>query len=303
MLGILKIFKFGVQSFARNFWLAILTISILVLLLLSINGLIIINFITDEASKVLQEKVDVTIYLKSDASVDQSQSLKTYLSNLPSVESVEYVTPTEALGDFKALYKDKTEVLDSLDFLDSNPFGGYLVVKTTDVNDYRTVLAQLDTPVYREIIENKDFTDHESLINTVNSITSYIKQFIIAISIFFAFIALVIIFNTVKIAIYTHKEEIGIMKLVGASNWFVRMQFVFEALLYSLAAALISMILIFPIISLVQPKVFEFFNNNSGNIFYFYRQNLFSIFAQQLLLVSLLSAFSASLAIGRYLKK
>jgi len=303
MLSILKIFKFGAQSFARNFWLAILTISILVLLLLSINGLIIINFITDEASKELKDKVDVTIYLKSDASIEQSESLKTYISNLPSVESVEYINPDSALVDFKDLYKDKADVLDSLDFLDSNPFGGYLVVKTTDVNDYKTVLAQLDTPVYREIIENKDFTDHESLIKTVNDITGYVKQFIIAISIFFAFIALVIIFNTVKIAIYTHKEEIGIMKLVGASNWFVRMQFVFEALLYSLIAAMVATVLVFPIISLIQPKVLDFFNNNSGNIYYFYRQNLFTIFAEQLLIVCLLSAFSASLAIGRYLRK
>lgn len=298
-----KVFRFGTQNFARNFWLAILTISILVLLLLSINILVILNFLTDEAGKQVQTKVDVTIYLKPGTSDEEAKSLRSYLIGLPSVSNVVYVAPDDTLERFKEKHKDNPDILASLSFLEENPFGGTLVVQTLNVNDYKTVLKQIDSPVYKEIIENKDFSDHEELVGIINQLTGFVRQFIIVVSIFFAFIAMVIVFNTIKIAIYTHREEVGIMKLVGASNWFVRSPFIVEALIYSLIATVVAFILVFPIISLVQPRILEFFQYQAGDIIEYYRVNILFLFSVEFLIVGGLSALSAGLAIGRYLKK
>lgn len=298
-----KIFRFGMQSFARNFWLAILTISILVLLLLSINVLVVLNFLTDEASAQMKSKVDISIYLKQDVSNEEAQSFRTYLLSLPSVASVTYTDPETVLKDFKDAHGADEKILSSLSVLEKNPFGGMMVIQTVHVDDYKAVLAQIESPVYQKIIENKDFNDHEKLVNAVNRLTGYVKELIILVSAFFAFIALVIIFNTIKIAIYTHREEMAIMKLVGASNWFVRAPFVIEAIFYSLISTVVTFILIFPLISLIQGKSLEFFNNQAGDIFGYYRRNFFALFSIQLLIVAALSSLSSILAIGRYLKK
>lgn len=298
-----KIFRFGAQSFARNFWLAILTISILVLLLLSINVLVILNFLTDEASSQMKSKVDISIYLKQSVSNEEAQSFRTYLLSLPTVASVTYTDPGTVLKDFREAHKADEKILSSLSVLDKNPFGGMLIIQTVRVDDYKAVLAQIAGPVYQKIIENKDFNDHEKLVDAINRLTGYIKELIIVVSAFFAFIALVIIFNTIKIAIYTHREEMAIMKLVGASNWFVRAPFIIEAVFYSLISAVVAFVLIFPLISLVQVKSLEFFNNQAGDIFGYYRRNFFVLFSAQLLIVAALSAVSSALAIGRYLKK
>lgn len=301
--NIKKIFRFGAQNFARNFWLAILTISILILLLLSINVLVILNFLTDEASAQIKSKVDISIYLKQGVPNEEAQSLRSYLLTLPSVASVTYTEPDDVLKAFKEKHANDENILSSLKYLESNPFGGLLVVQTVKVDDYKTVLSQINSPVYKKIIENKDFNDHEKLVDAVNRITGFIKQIIIVVSIFFAFIALVIIFNTIKIAIYTHREEIGIMRLVGASSWFVRAPFIVEALFYSFVSVIIAFILVFPLVGLIQPNIFEFFSGQAGDIIKYYRMNFFGLFGIQFAIVAGLAAFSSFLAIGRYLKK
>lgn len=298
-----KIFRFGAQSFARNFWLALLTISILTLLLLSINALVVLNFLTDEASKQIKSKVDISIYLKPGISNEEAEGMRSFLIALPSVTSVTYTAPKDVLKQFKEKHEKDPTILSSLSSLDANPFGGVVVMQTLKVDDYKTVLKQLDSPVYKKIIENKDFQDHAKLVGTINKLTGFVKQLIIVVSVFFAFIAMVIVFNTIKIAIYSHREEVGIMKLVGASNWFVRAPFIVEAVLYSFIATVVAFVLVFPLISIVQPKALEFFQNQAGDIFKYYRLHFFSLFGLQFLIVATLSALSASLAISRYLKK
>ncbi|PIR66996.1 MAG: hypothetical protein COU51_00885 [Parcubacteria group bacterium CG10_big_fil_rev_8_21_14_0_10_36_14] len=303
LANIQKIFKFGAQNFARNFWLKILTIIILTVLLLLINGLVIINFLTNEASRQVQSKVDVSIYLETSATNEEAQSLRSYLMGLANVSNVIYKTPDDVLKEFKDTHKDDQGILSSLAFLETNPFGGALVVQTVNVGDYQAVLKQLDTPVYDKIIENKDFGDHEKLIAVINRMTSFIRQFIVLISLFFALIAIIVIFNTIRMGIDAHRHEISIMRLVGASNWFVKGQFIIELLIYSIVATMVALILIFPVISLLQPKVMTFFNGQAGDIFAYYRMNIFSLFALQFIGIFVFSFLSAWFALERYLKK
>ena len=303
LINLKKIFRFGAQNFARNFWFALLTISILILLLLSVNGLFIINFLTDEAAKQMQSKVDISVYLKSGTSDGEAQNLKAYLSKLSSISSIIYTKPDDVLENFKETHKNDTKILSSLSLLASNPFGGVLTVQTANVNDYKTVLSQLNNKVYEKIIENKDFGEHEKLVSLINRLTSFIKEFIILVSAFFAFIAMVIIFNTIKIAIYTHREEIAIMRLVGAANWFVCAPFVVEAIFYSIIATIVAFAAVVPLLWLIQPKIVAFFDGQGGDLFAYYRSNVFILLGIQFAVVALLSAVSATLAVGRYLKK
>jgi cell division transport system permease protein len=302
-LNLHKIFKFGLQNFARNFWLAVLTISVLFFLLLSINVLAAINFLTDEASRQVKAKVDVSIYLKPTATDAQAQSLRTYLTSLPSVASAVYTPADEALKTFTEKHKNEPEIIASLGVLDKNPFGGYIVVQTVNVDDYKKVLSQLDSQVYKSIIENKDFNDHEKLVDIINSLTDRVKQLIIIVSGFFAFISMVIVFNTIKIAIYTHREEIGIMNLVGASRWFIAGQFIFEAILYSFIAVVITFIVVFSVVPFIQPMIMNFLSGLGGDLFGFYRSQFLTLFSVQFLIVAGLSSVSAFLATSRYLKK
>ena len=133
--------------------------------------------------------------------------------------------------------------------------------------------------------------------------TSFVRQFIVLISLFFALIAIIVIFNTIRMGIDAHRHEISIMRLVGASNWFVKGQFIIELLIYSIVATMVALILIFPVISLLQPKVMTFFNGQAGDIFAYYRMNIFSLFALQFIGIFVFSFLSAWFALERYLKK
>jgi cell division transport system permease protein len=283
--------------------LAVLTISVLFFLLLSINVLAAINFLTDEAGRQVKAKVDISIYLKTAATDAEAQSLRTYLAGLPSVASATYTPADEALKSFTEKHKNEPEIIASLGVLDKNPFGGYIVVQTVNVDDYTKVLSQLDSQVYKSIIENKDFNDHEKLVDIINGLTDRVKQLIIIVSGFFAFISMVIVFNTIKIAIYTHREEIGIMNLVGASRWFIAGQFIFEAILYSFISVIIAFIVIFSIVPFIQPMITNFLGGLGGDLFGFYRSQFLTLFSIQFLIVAGLSSLSAFLATSRYLKK
>ena len=124
----------------------------------------------------------------------------------------------------------------------------------------------------------------------------------IIISILFILIAILIVFNTVRIAIFTHQNEISIMKLVGASNWFIRAPFIFESIFSGIIGCLLALAVFYPLLSLVQPQLASFFNGANFDLVGYFNNHLVWIVGSQLVGIIILNFISSSAAIGRYLK-
>ncbi len=293
--------KFAMQNFWRNIWLSLMTVSILVLTLLSINVLLVLNVVTDRAIAYVEQRVDVSVYFYETVTEEQLTSVVSYLRTLTQVKDVQVVTAEEALTRFQSQHEGDEEILQSLNEYGGNPFGSTLVVQAHSVDDFDFIISALDHPDYEEWIREKDFSNYQDIINSIEASTDRVRWFGYGLSGLFLLITALIVFNTVRMGIFIHREEIGIMRLVGASSWFIRSPFLLEAILYSFLATVIAGALLYPILLQVEPKVDAYFGSTTGLIAYFIQNGLW-IFGGQFILLSILNMLATSFAMRRYLK-
>lgn len=297
-----RIIFFAWQSFYRNIWLSLVTISIIVLTFISINFLLVVNIISDQAIAIVQDKVDVSIFFKPDITESQVFEVQSFLTSLPEVNEIEYVSQQEALDAFKLAHLDNEVIIQSLEELDENPIGATLQIKANNIEEFENIVSALDNSQYNNLIAERSYEDHKTYIEKIESISENVKKFGWITSAVFVLIALLIVFNTIRVAIYTHRQEIAIMKLVGATNWFIRSPFLLEAVMYGVVACLVAVIIVYPTLNVIQPYVTSFFLSDEFNIAAHFRGNFWQIFGLELLIVILLNIISSSIATRRYLK-
>lgn len=300
--ALFRILKFSSQDFWRNFWLSTATVVVLVLTLVSINFLITLNFLTKTAVAEVENKIDVSIYFKQGVAESEIGNIKSYLLSLSEVKDVIYISPEEALREFEKKHANDAIIKESLEEVGKNPLGATLVIRAHDTADYPEILEVFDDTQYANIIQEKNFEDHEAVIKKIDSISEKATTTGFGIAGLFAVIAVLIGFNTVRMTIYTHREEIGVMKLVGAANWFVRAPYVASGIFYGIFAILFTIILIFPAIGFAEPYLAGFFGGSEFNLLGYFSNNFLQIFGWQFVGVVLLNMVTSTLAVGRYLK-
>lgn len=297
-----RIINFAWQSFWRNIWLSVVTITIIVLTFISINFLIILNVVTDASIQIIKDKVDVSLYFRPDATEPQVLEVETYLSSLTQIKAINYVSQQQALEEFRQLHRQDTVIIESLEELDDNPIGATLQIKAKNIDDYPTIIQVLENSKYDDLILDKNFDDHQVYIAKIKNFSDNIGKAGLFIAGLFIFIASLIVFNTIRVAIYTHRQEIGVMKLVGATNWFIRSPFLLEAVFYGIIACLISIAVVYPLLNFIQPFLNNFFLTEEFSLVNYFNENFWQIFGLELLTIILISIISSSIAIRRYLK-
>ncbi len=297
-----RIIRFAFQNFWRNIWLSLITVSMLILTLLTVNVLIVLNVVTNTAIQVVEEKVDVSVYFQPETSLEIVQGAQAYLQGLPQVVDAELITDEEALDRFRERHAADEEILRSLEEVEGNPFGASLVVRAKSPKDFDFILEALDNPQFRDYIEKKEFDDYAGIISSINRVTERVRLFGLALSGIFLLIAILIVFNTVRVAIFIHREEISIMRLVGASGAFIRAPFLVEAVIYSLFATLVTIVITYPILGVLEPKFNMFFETVSTGLIDYYNANFLLIFGAQFIVLTLINVAASSLAMRRYLR-
>ncbi|MFA6553584.1 MAG: permease-like cell division protein FtsX [Patescibacteria group bacterium] len=301
-LFFVRTIKFALQGFFRNIWLSVVTIVILVLTLLSVTTAAGVNVLADKAITSVQEKVDVSVYFKPDVQEKDVLNVQNRLESMGQVKDVIYTSASQALENFKIKHAKDTVILDSINQLDTNPLGATLVVKAQSITDYTVIMSVLDSQEYASLIQDKNYDDNQKVIEHLDSLSNRVQRIGYIVSGVFVIIAILIIFNTIRINIYTHREEIGIMKLVGASNWFVRAPFLVESLLYGLLAVVLSLAILYPLLSVVGPQVNNFFEGYNLDFSQYFSAQFWQIVGWQVLFATALSVISSLIAIGRYLR-
>lgn len=301
MNNFIRVLKFSAQDITRNVWLSAATITILVLTLFSINIMATVRVISDNAITVVKDKVDFSLYLKNEARDDEVLALKAKIESFSQTKSVEYVSKQQALQKFRDKNQNNQQIIEALKELGKNPLSPSLIISPSDTARAPQLVESLKR-LDSDIIESRDFSDNAAIIEKIDYITTKINEAGIFVIIVFALTSLLVIYNTVKVTIYTHRREIEIMRLVGASRPFIIAPFLVSAVIYSLIALLLIISLFFPFLSLLQPYLEVFFTGYNINIVAYFINNFWPIFGVEFLAVALASSLASLLAVRKYSK-
>lgn len=291
------------KHFARNVWLSLTTVFVLVVSLLSLNVLISVNTLLERATNILEDKVDVSVYFDPKTPGAVLEGARFYMAGLPQVAAATLLTAETALVEFRKLHANDPKIMAALSELDENPLGSTLVLKAHKTEDYPFLLEALKNPQFVDFIQSKNYQDHAEAITRVRDIGSSIRIFGIILISIFALFSILIVYNTVRVAIYTQREEIGIMRLVGASGAYVRMPFVLEGIFLAVCAVAITSGIVFMATSYVDPRLVALYDGQSPGLLNYFSKNALTLLAIEGGSLMLLVALSSWAAVGKYLKR
>lgn len=303
ILNLSRIIKFSTQNFFRNIWLSAVTITIIVLTLFSVTSLVLLNAVMGEAISLVKNKVDVSVYFRPAVTQEQIFLVQNNLAALNFIKDIKYVSKADALEKVRKQYNNSPLITEALKELQENPLGDTLVISAATTEDYQKIIDILNaTPEYAALIDNKSFDDNRFIIDKLQTFSRQVAGAGWAVTIFFALVAVLVIVNTIRIAVYTHRDEIGIMKLVGASNAFVRGPFLGEAICYAVAGALITLGLTYLVANILNPYISGLLGNNGFSLLTYINSHFLAIFGWELIGIILFSTIATAIALRRYLK-
>jgi len=296
-----RIIKWAFKNFWRNGWLSTATVSIMVLTLLVITLLLMVNIVANAVLGNLEKKIDISVYFKLETSEEKILNVKSQLEGLEEVESVVYVSQDEALIKFKERHKDNPILLQSLEELDINPLEASLNIKAQETRQYAAINQFLEGVYYGDIIDKVNYMQNKEVIEKLGKIVMDVKTAGLGLTLALAVIVFLVTFSAIRLAIYSSREEIGVMRLVGATNWFIRGPFIVEGMLYGIIASVVTVAFLYPLFYFVSPKLSGFLP--IGDIFIYFQANLLSFFLLLLGIGVILGAFSSLIAVTKYLKR
>ena len=241
------------QGFWRNAAMSIAATATMTLMLLLLSGFFIVQNGLLAGLQFVEQKVEVVADLRSAATDGEIEDLRLRIGALPEVRDVTYVSREEALQRFRDARAAQGEE-DLTKYLDANPLHASLEVKLRDPGDFAAVTDALRADPLVERVKN--ITD---LVSRVLEVTEFLRTAGIVILALIAAIVLFIIINTIRLAVVARAEEIEVMRLVGASDAFIRWPFVFEGALVGLLGAAITLGVIAAMADPLSSFMFEFF--------------------------------------------
>jgi len=299
MLSLYRIIKFSLQDIARNVWLSVVTVTILLLALFSINMLTTVQLISDNTVEAVKGKIDISLYIKADTPESEIVALKEQLAGSERVKEVGYISKKEALNSFREKYQNNQAVLAALKELGRNPLSPSLTIIPANLEESNLLINELrvlDSP----IIESRDFSDNSIILNKINNITKRVNEVGLFVISIFIITSLLVVYNAIRVSIYTHRKEIEIMRLVGASNFFVYMPYIFSSLIYALVSIMIVVAVFYPFLTLLQPYLEVFFTGYNVNILSHFVNNFWSVFGVQFLVILFINVIASWFAVRRY---
>ncbi len=233
-----RILTFAINDFSRNKGISIATIFVLIITIMLVTGLFFFQGITSYLTSQIQDKIDITAYFKDGTQEEDILNVKDEIMKMsPNIKNVKYISKDQALAFFGETHKDNPVLAKALQEVGGNPFLPSLNITTNgDPLQYASVANILQTSDFSKLIDKVDFSQKKDTIEKVYSITSNINMFGILLGIALIIVAILVVFNTIKLAIENSKDEISTMRIVGASDWFIRGPFVIQGIIYGFAA-------------------------------------------------------------------
>lgn len=300
VVNLKRIIRAGWLNFWRNKLLSFATLAVMILVLLVVAGLLLLNVASQSLITSLEAKVDVSVYFKTDAAEPDVLSIKDIIGDLGAVAAVGYVSRQQALDKFKQDHFDQETYMQSLEVLGENPLGASLNIKARQPQEYVNIVNFIEGSNFRHLVDRIDFRENEAAINKLINLSRGIRRLGLIISLFLALVALLVSFNTIRLAIYNQKNEIMIMRLVGASDWSIRGPFLIEGLLYGIVGSIITVLILWPSLVFASSQWDIIFSEI--NLLVWFENNALAVWLLLFGVGTVLGLLSSLIAIRRYLK-
>ena len=300
LLTLKRTFTQALKNFFRNGLMSFAALGIMTFSLYLIGLLIFISLAGNLIFKNLEAKADISVYFKLDVTEEIILEAKKEIEKNNAVLSATYVSKDQALAIFKAENTNEPIILESLEEIGENPLLASLTIQAKDPNQFPAIYEAINQPAFKENLSRINYEKNKGLIDKIIASIGTVKKVGLALGIIFCCISILIIFNAVRLTIYNQKQEIEIMRLVGASNNYIRLPYIFEGIFYALGGTILALIFSILTIKLADSHFSEKVLNQSLSSFFW--QNLLTIAYAQLLLGIILGVFSSLIAIRKYLK-
>ncbi len=263
-LTFLRMCRYGVNNFSRNMWLTVAATAVMTITLLIMFMTLVARQVLVDTVDVIKDKVDMSIYVETETTDDQARSIKEAIEKLSTVKSVTYISPEEGRADFANQNKGDIQTLDALNEA-TNKLPGIFRVKIVDINDPSELNKFVSTNESYKAHADPDREpsfqgNRRSAIETIGRWVEFAERGGLIASLVFLVISTLIVFNTIRMAIFNRKEEIQMMKLIGADRNFIRGPFIVEAVVYGFIAAILATVLGVGALYAVQDKLNEWVN-------------------------------------------
>ena len=300
-----RIVRTGMLNFVRNAWLAVAAMAIMIITLTIILFSLIVNATFRNTVDQITDKINISIYLKDTVSEAQAKTFVDDLRALPSVEKVSYVDKAAALRAYMKQNVGNESLLKAINETD-NPLPATIQVKPRDLNQLGQIRSFIEKPDNKKLQSDpaSDNGDRREAIDKITHATNIMRRAgVVAVAVF-ATISVLIIFNTIQMAIFNRRDELQIMRLLGASTWYIRGPFVIEAIIYGILSAIISILLINALF-ITASNSLQATSLGILDISYsqqYFRNHFWWLLVIQLALGILIGAASSIIATRRYLK-
>lgn len=302
--SIKRIVRSGFVGFWRNAFVSLSAIFVITITLTVVGSMILLGQLLDVTLSQIQEKVDINVYMVTDASEDQIFELKASLEALPDVEEVVYTSREASLEQFRERHSDDELTIQALEELGENPLGAALSIRAKETSQYESIAEFLEEERSTEspdapLIDRVNFNQNKAAIDKLTAVSESMKRASAITMSILILSSILIAFNTIRLTIYTSREEIGVMRLVGASNMFIRGPFILQGVMYGLIAGILTLLILYPAVLWIGPKTEAFFLFNIFDYFVSHFGYLFLVLVGSGIILGMVSS---ALAITRYLR-
>ncbi len=297
-----RIVRSGFVAFWRNGFVSLASVFVMTIALLVIGSTLLLDQLFGSVLQSVQEKVDINVYFATNADQKDVQALEAALKSLPEVAEVTYTSREDALAAFEERHSGDELTLQALKEIGENPLGASLAIRATKTEQYAGVaqfLEEQQANTGSALIDRVNYNENRSAIDKLNSINTALEQASVIVLAVLVVIAVMITFNTIRLAIYTSRDEISVMRLVGASNTFIRGPFMLQGVMYGFIAGVVALLILYLTLLWLGPAAAAFLQ---FDIFAYFVQNFARIFGIVVGSGILMGLISSTMAVSRYLR-
>ena len=296
-----RIASSGAKNFARSGAVSFATVLIMTVTLVIVGFLIFLSALLTHTLALVQDKVDVNVYFTVDAAEGDILAIQDSLEELPEVATVTYTSRDAALEEFKTRHANDQLTLQALEELGENPLGASLAIKAKDPSQYESIVNHLaDDPSGTDIVDRINYYQNKSVIDRLTGAIETMEKAGLFVVILFAGASVIIALATIRLAIYSARDEIAVMRLVGASNMYIRGPFIVAGIISGIMAAVIALLLFYPATWYAGSALSSWLGG--FNLFDYYVSNFAMVFGILVGSGILIGALASWLAVRRYLK-
>ena len=300
-----RIIVSGYRNFTRSVFTSIASVLIMTVTLFVITSLILVNITLNSSLNNIEEKVDVTVYFVPNAPEDVILEIKDSLESLPEVSGVAYVSQEKSLQDFKEKHANDYLTLQALEEIGENPLGAALNINAKDPSQYESISNYFEDGATLSrgalsIIDKIDYSQNKLVIDRLNSIIEGAQRLGFIVSLILVLISLLITYSTIRLIIYMSREEIGVMKLVGAGEKYISGPFIASGVMVGIMASITTALIFVPVSIWLGNQMTDFIGIN---IYNYYKANFWQLFIIMLGSGIILGSISSIFAINKYLRK